>query len=108
MEIIVAVALTISAVATWIARSKWGHPIANPGLIYLGVILTSFAGFRWAVAFGWLDSTPDETARLTLIFVSFVQVGIILVMLAGREFHRTAEERYVRWAKQQHLIENGW
>jgi len=109
MEVVAAIALTISATTVWIAQRKWGHPIANPGLIYLGVVLTGFAIFRWTRVFAECADSCEaqESNHLTLLFITFVQVGIVLVMWAGRQFSTTAEARYIAWAREQHLINNG-
>jgi hypothetical protein len=108
VEFVAAIALTASAIIVWIGQRKWGHPIANPGLYYLGSVLVGFALFRWGIAmWGSDDHTLHFEDVVTLLFITFVQVGIILVMFAGRQFSRTAEERYIQWAREQHLINNG-
>lgn len=97
MKWVVAVALTSSATATWVAAVLYGHRIVNPALLYLGSILTAFAGFKWAVAFG------DFHGDIELWFITGVQVGIVLIMVAGKRFHDQAEQRMAAWTAKHQL-----
>lgn len=76
MEIVAAIAVTASATATWIARLTYPHAPANPALVYLGLVLTTFAVFRWKNAF-------THHNHVELLLITAVQAGIILLIYAG-------------------------